>query len=41
MSNQYPNLYILKDIFMDKNGSDGVEETVAGASSIRDNLFPT
>lgn len=42
MSNQYPNLYILKDIFMDKNDSDDdVDETRAAASSIRDNLFPT
>lgn len=40
MSNQYPNLYILKDIFMDKNDSDGADETGAGASGIRDNLFP-
>lgn len=25
-SDQYPNLYILKDIFMDENDSDGVDE---------------
>ena len=41
MSNQYPNLHILKDIFMDKNDSDSVDETRASVSSVRDNLFPT
>lgn len=25
-SDQYPNLYILKDVFMDENDSDGVNE---------------
>lgn len=28
MSNEYPNLYILKDSFMDENDSDGVNDTV-------------
>lgn len=42
MFNQYPNLYILKGIFMDENDTDGVNEIGAGVSSIRDTLlFPT
>lgn len=42
ISNSYPNVYILKDIFMDENDSDGVNEIGAGVSRTRDNLlFPT